>query len=249
MKLTSIAAVVALTTAGFASTSAMAVEGLSANVGATTNYLWRGVTQTDKDSKDSIVKISPAIQGGLDYAHDSGAYAGVWASNVDFGSETNVEFDWYFGYAGEAGSVSYDVGYVEYVYLDGISEADENRDFSEIYGSVSFKEVEGLTVGLALLADSEWGAGFADDKYLSADYEFALPTGGVKFLDDVSYAAHVGIYSIDGGGSYNDINVTASKSNFTLGLSKASKDGYDGFKLFLSYGMDFDLSDLSKKFK
>ena len=43
---------------------------------AVSDYNWRGVTQTSMD---------PALQGSIDYAHDSGFYAGAWASNVDFG--------------------------------------------------------------------------------------------------------------------------------------------------------------------
>ena len=60
------------------STQAFAVEGLSANVGATSNYLWRGVSQTAN---------AAAISGGIDYEADSGFYAGTWASNIDFGDE------------------------------------------------------------------------------------------------------------------------------------------------------------------
>ena len=49
---------------------------LSATVTATTDYDFRGITQTAQD---------PAIQGSVDLATDPGFYAGVWASNVDFG--------------------------------------------------------------------------------------------------------------------------------------------------------------------
>ncbi|AWB66497.1 hypothetical protein C2869_08675 [Saccharobesus litoralis] len=238
MKLTKIAAIVALASAGFTSTQAMAVEGLSANAAVTTNYLWRGQTQSD----DGF-----AIQGGLDYAHKSGGYAGVWMSTVDYGDKFDYEFDWYVGYAGETAALTYDVGYIEYVYLEGFSNED-GLDFSELYGSVSFKELEALTVGLAIGVDSEGGAGFADDYYLSADYSFSIPASG--FFKDVEYAAHVGTYQKDAGGSWSNIGVSASKQNFTLGLSKATKNsGDDGFLVYLSYGMDFDLSGLAKKFK
>jgi hypothetical protein len=47
----------------------------SANIGAVSNYIWRGVTQTGDQA---------AIQGGLDVAHESGFYAGTWASNIDW---------------------------------------------------------------------------------------------------------------------------------------------------------------------
>jgi len=47
----------------------------SANIGVVSNYIWRGVTQTGDQA---------AVQGGLDVAHESGFYAGTWASNIDW---------------------------------------------------------------------------------------------------------------------------------------------------------------------
>ena len=80
---------------------------LSANVAMTTDYIWRGISQTDN---------GPAIQGGIDYAHSSGFYLGTWASNVDFGTgdDSNIEIDVYGGYGNEVGGLSYDVGIIHY---------------------------------------------------------------------------------------------------------------------------------------
>ncbi|MEJ2521643.1 MAG: TorF family putative porin, partial [Gammaproteobacteria bacterium] len=55
--------------------SAAAAAGVSATVTATTDYVFRGITQSAED---------PALQGSLDYEADSGFYVGAWASNVDF---------------------------------------------------------------------------------------------------------------------------------------------------------------------
>ena len=49
---------------------------ITANVALTTDYVWRGVSQNTDES--------PALQGGFDFADESGFYAGVWASNVNF---------------------------------------------------------------------------------------------------------------------------------------------------------------------
>ncbi len=63
---------------------------LDANIGAVSNYIWRGVSQSGD---------SAAVQGGLDASHESGFYAGTWASNVDFGpGGANYELDLYLGY-------------------------------------------------------------------------------------------------------------------------------------------------------
>ena len=56
----------------------------SANVGVTNNYLWRGLTQSINE---------PAIQGGIDYASDSGFYVGTWASNVSYDSDDAYSYE------------------------------------------------------------------------------------------------------------------------------------------------------------
>ena len=73
----------------------------SANVGVTNNYLWRGLTQSINE---------PAVQGGIDYASDSGFYVGTWASNVSYDSDDaySYEHDVYFGWGGESGGITYD---------------------------------------------------------------------------------------------------------------------------------------------
>ncbi|MEM6544911.1 MAG: TorF family putative porin, partial [Pseudomonadota bacterium] len=50
---------------------------LTANASVTNNYIWRGLTQTENES---------AVQGGIDYAADSGFYVGTWVSNVNYGA-------------------------------------------------------------------------------------------------------------------------------------------------------------------
>ena len=62
----------------------------SANAAMTNNYLWRGLTQSINEA---------ALQGGVDYADDSGFYIGTWASNVSYDSDDaySYEHDIYFG--------------------------------------------------------------------------------------------------------------------------------------------------------
>jgi uncharacterized protein (TIGR02001 family) len=116
---------------------------VTANVGLTTDYIFRGIAQTSHN---------PAVQGGIDYAHSSGFYAGVWGSNVSWiadsgavasGSVT-MELDTYFGFKNSfAGDFSYDVGFIRYNYLgnytantaSGFAKADTD----EIYGAIGYK--------------------------------------------------------------------------------------------------------------
>ena len=65
--------------------SAFGVEA-SANVTLSSDYSFRGVSQTGLD---------PAIQGGFDIALDNGFSIGTWASNVNFNSATSMELDLY----------------------------------------------------------------------------------------------------------------------------------------------------------
>ncbi|MGC2165225.1 MAG: TorF family putative porin, partial [Gallionella sp.] len=79
------------------------------NVGFTTDYTFRGISQNYR---------SPAVQGGFDYAHSSGFYAGTWASNVSGNQYTNtsMEWDWYAGYNGKVNDdLAYNVGLVSVV--------------------------------------------------------------------------------------------------------------------------------------
>lgn len=212
-------AALAVSTA-FISTSASAVEGLSANAAVSSNYLWRGITQTQD---------SAAVSGGIDYSHKSGAYAGTWASNVDFGGgSSGSETDFYFGYAGEAEGMTYDVGYIYYGYSGTVFAAGDS-DFSEIYLNIG---IDAFSFGINVLADTEWsGTDFGDDIYYTADY--AVEVEGLEI------GLHAGIYDQDAAAdTVYDIGASVSKSGFTYALSKREDDSAI---VSVSYAMDFDL--------
>ena len=101
---------------------------VSSNVSFTTDYIWRGMTQSD----------GPAIQGGFDYEADSGFYAGVWGSNVNFGNGTGSELDYYAGYSTElSDNVGIDFGYLVFDYPDSTPDL----KFEEIYLGLSFGDL------------------------------------------------------------------------------------------------------------
>lgn len=110
---------------------------VSSNVGIFSQYIFRGIGYTQKQ---------PAIQGGFDIAHKSGLYAGVWATNVssDAFAGSNVEFDFYGGYANSIGEVTYDVGLLQFFYpngkLDGVgSNPAERYNTLEAYAALTWK--------------------------------------------------------------------------------------------------------------
>lgn len=142
-KLTLAIATASAMTAGLMGATAAHAE-VSASASVASQYLWRGQNLGNGD---------PAVSGSLDYAHESGAYVGAWVSSGDAGLGT--EYDVYFGYAGEAGSLSYDVGYASYIYpsqseeafeagdADGV--ADEFGDVGELYLGLGFAGVDFMT--------------------------------------------------------------------------------------------------------
>ncbi len=80
---------------------ATAQAGVSANIGVASNYIWRGVTQTNNQA---------AVSGGIDYEHDSGFYAGTWVSNASWTATASQEQDIYAGFGLTAGGVDIDLG-------------------------------------------------------------------------------------------------------------------------------------------
>ncbi|NNG44819.1 hypothetical protein HJP15_18150 [Pseudoalteromonas sp. NEC-BIFX-2020_002] len=224
IRLKTVIAISALALMGTTSTTAYAE--VTANVAATSNYLWRGQEQTNGDA---------AISGGIDYVNESGFYAGTWVSNASWADEMTYELDFYAGFGGDINeNISYDVGYIYYAYPDAASSAD--ADFSEIYGSLS---MGGFSFGASILATSAAsgdGSDFSDSLYLTADYGFAIGSNGTEM------ALHVGHYSGDFIGDDNiiDYGISISKDGFTLGLSDNDIDGSD-LKAYVAYSVDFNL--------
>lgn len=164
------------------SASAFASEGfevagfsMSANLTLTTDYLYRGLSQTSGD---------PAIQGGFDIEHDSGLYLGVWASNVDFADD--LEVDYYGGFGGTiTDEIGYDLGVIYYDYPSDPS--DPEGDFLEVYGSVN---TGNFTFGINYSDDFFAETGSAVYYYgnydldLPSDFVLSFLTGYQDFKDD-----------------------------------------------------------------
>ena len=174
---------------------------LTANVGVTSNYVFRGITQTD----DGV-----ALQGGVDYVHEAGLYAGAWASNVEFGNDKGYETDLYAGYNFKLNeNVTFDVGYIAYLY----SSLAGDNDASEIYFGAAFKDVS-VTY---YVGDRDAGADYA---YIDLKYTMALPS-------DFSLHLHYGNMNDDAaGGDYQDAAIGVSKNvaGFDIGLTVTTID-------------------------
>ena len=133
----------------FAAAPAFAQEvAISGNVALTTDYAFRGISQTDQ---------SPAIQGGLDLTSGS-FYAGAWASNINFGTGgANLELDVYGGYKFTAGPVNFDVGIIGYLY-PGAADDGAELDYWEGYVKPSIAVSDQVTLGGAIYYSPEFTA-------------------------------------------------------------------------------------------
>lgn len=173
---------------------ALAEGPITANVALTSDYVWRGTSQTDN---------GPAIQGGFDYAHASGFYLGVWGSNVDFNSDANVELDLYGGYSTEFGNgIGLDVGVIHYDYP-----GESSLDFEEVYLGLSY----GI-VSAKVSHDPD-----NDNTYWEAGADFTLP-------QEFSLGLHVGYNDPDAGNEVTDWKVAVGKSAFGVDFELAYTD-------------------------
>lgn len=183
----------------------------SANVGLYSQYIFRGLTQTDTD---------PALQGGFDYAHASGFYAGTWASNIswltdaDIYESSSLEIDLYAGYASSFGDtgIGYDVGILQYLYPG--DEGDSNEaETTELYVGLSY----GWVTGTYSYSVSDT-FGFED----SEGSWYANIGVAVPFGDGFTASASYGRQEFDGSG-----NSASDYTDWKLGLAKGWSNGYE----------------------
>jgi uncharacterized protein (TIGR02001 family) len=205
--------------------AAAPASSLSFNVGAVSDYRYRGISQS---------RLQPALQGGLDYADKSGFYVGAWGSSIKWIKDTPgvtkgaTELDLYAGYKGAVGDVAYDVGFLRYQYFgNNYVNYGANANTNEIYGAATF----GLVTAKYSHAISNL-FGNIDSKnsyYLDLSAAFDLGNG-------FSLTPHVGYQKVKNvpadAGSYTDYSLTLSK-DLGNGLSAtAAAVGTDADKVF-----------------
>lgn len=189
---------------------------LSYNIGAVTDYRYRGISQT---------RLRPALQGGADFSHKSGLYAGVWGSTIkwikDAGGDADVEVDLYGGYKTSLGPVGLDVGVLRYLYPG--SSLVVNPDTTEVYAAGTW--------GPATLKYSHAVTnlfGFADSKNsYYVDLSATFDTG----FWGLSLTPHVGYQKVKN-------NDPASYTDWSLTLSKEFMPGLVGSLGYVSTDID-----------
>lgn len=183
---------------------------LGANIALTSEYIFRGISQTD----DGI----PGLQGGIDYSHDIGIHASIWGSNVKF-NDAVLELDYSAGFGRTIDKFNFDIGGIYYTYPGAASSL--NYNFWEAYGSVGY-DFGLFSVGASVNYSPDYFGGSGDAVYsmLSVD----VPIG--KYF---TLGGHVGYQVIDdnatfGTDDYIDYSVGLSTELVGFGLNLAWTD-------------------------
>lgn len=203
---------------------------LTSNVGFVSQYVFRGLTQTDG---------KPAVQGGLDYAHSSGLYAGTWLSNISWFTDQNagirsapvslaspgaagapyapnksnaasLEWDLYGGYKNSfAGDWNYDVGAIRYYYPGTYENLGAYRDpnTTEMYVALGYRWI---TIKYSK-AISTYTFGVNESKgatYVDVSASIPLSDSGFTLL------AHAGRANLPGNPNLGYWGISGGNNNF-----------------------------------
>jgi uncharacterized protein (TIGR02001 family) len=136
---------------------------LSFNVGAASDYVFRGISQTDED---------PQVFGGVDATIGGIGYAGVWLSNVEFNNGTDLEYDIYGGIKPTVGPVALDLGVIYYGYTDSPAGPDQDYLEFKLAGSVPAGPA---TIGAAAYYSDEFFGETGSALYYEVNGAVAIP--------------------------------------------------------------------------
>ena len=186
--------------------SSSAFAGATINVGAFSEYMFRGIPQTG----------GAAVQGGVDYSHESGWYVGTWASNIGFAGGT--EQDVYTGFTKTWGKFGFDVGAIYYWYPE---EDETGGDFStvELYAGAILGPV---TVKYYYSDEANFmiGDGLAEQAgYLVANLAWPI-------TDSLNFTAGLGMY--DGDEIERFLVTEDSYVDYNIGIAKTMDNGITG---------------------
>jgi uncharacterized protein (TIGR02001 family) len=223
------AALMATSALAATTAAANAETTFSGNIALTSDYAFRGISQTDQD---------PAVQGGFDVV--SGMfYAGAWASTIDFAAQSaELELDLYAGVTPTLGPVTMDFGVIGYLYPSASDDASE-LDFVELKAGAKITPVEGLTLGGTLFYSPEFTLDGGDSLYAEA-------TGSYAISEKFAVSGGVGNQSVDASNYFADgATFTDSYTTWNIGATYSIA----GFGIDVRYvDTDLDTSITEERF-
>lgn len=196
------------------------------NVGLYSQYIFRGLTQTNRQ---------PALQGGIDLTHSSGFYLGAWGSNISWLTDNksapvysaggSLELDVYGGYRTDIKGVGIDVGALQYWYPGTLRKPGvAGANTTEVYAALSYGWLQGKIS--TVVSEDAWG--FGKEYNANGDDErgtyYAELNANIPIADTgVTALIHVARQE------FNEARATASPTasytDWKLGLTKAFDNG------------------------
>ena len=186
---------------------------VSGSVAVTSNYMWRGFTQSDGD---------PALQAGVTVAHESGFYAGFWGSSIDFNDgffvdSSELELDLFLGYGFALGeNTALDLNFNYYAYPGSWEGYD--YDFFEISATISH-DFGFASAALKGAWSPDFTGGEEDAFWLNGNLS-------IPFTEWLSASGNVGYQWLEFGDDYfaYDIGLTATYQNVSFDARYVATD-------------------------
>jgi uncharacterized protein (TIGR02001 family) len=200
---------------------------VSGNVGIFSQYVFRGLSQTNE---------KPALQGGIDVAHKSGFYAGTWLSNISWYSDTvglqdasaSLEWDFYGGYKWDLGNdFVWDFGGLYYYYPGSYPSGATKPDTFELYTALNWKFLQ-VKYSYSI---NDKTFGFPDSRgsdYIEGNLNYDVVDKVSDVVGKVTLIGHVGHQKFHNSGAFNytdwKVGVATDVSGFTLGIALTGTD-------------------------
>jgi len=147
----------------------------------TTDYVFRGLTQTDD---------GPAVQASVDASYGI-FYLGMWGSNVDFGGGpsgqdlANIEIDYYAGITPEWRGINFDIAALYYTYPQAYDPGAE-FDYFELKTGASYTFGESFTVGVTNYWSPEYSGEIGTGNAIEVGAEYAFANKWGMFTPSIS---------------------------------------------------------------
>jgi uncharacterized protein (TIGR02001 family) len=200
----------------------------------TSDYIFRGITQTDHNA---------AVQGYVEPSFGI-FYAGIWASNVAFGGESDVEIDYYAGIRPEFDNLSLDFGYNYATYAN-----DPASNAGELYAKAYLTVMDPLTIGAEFYVDPNSSATYVEGNVdLTLPHNFGLSGALGQVSGDVPYLTwNAGLYYVIG--EWGTLDLRYTDTSLSTGdcatLTELSGNECDA-RVMLSLSVDLALSSFSE---
>lgn len=180
---------------------------ITVNGGVTTDYVFRGISQSDE---------GPAVFAGVDIAYGM-FYAGVWASSVDdFTSDGNIEIDYYGGIKKSYNGVDFDLGVLYYSYPSNDAVVDLN--YLEFKAAASAKVWRELTLTGTVFYSPEYYGETGDVWTFEGKAAVPLPIWGISLSGTLG--------TVVGDDEFEAANGFDQYTYWNVGLSKTFRDHF-----------------------